>query len=148
MDHSPEQEATAACLLRSIDAGFDPRPTVAVLNQGIEQQSSNMASKRKVLGRPMTFDLKMRRKMARLILRHGIRGAERFSPVPISVGTLIKIAREHGVELKKGKRPQQPDGTTQGIPKRSRQRAVKQAASERGKDAAKRHELGPRKSGE
>jgi len=56
-------------------------------------------------GRPLTFEPQMRRKLANLVERHGASYVAETSRVPISVGTLLKIAHEHGVVLKKGRRP-------------------------------------------
>lgn len=55
-------------------------------------------------GRPQTFQMEDRRRFAELIRQHGIRGAKRVSEVSISRSTLIKICREFGIALKKGKR--------------------------------------------
>lgn len=56
-------------------------------------------------GRPLTFERKARRQLAKLVERHGARRASEVASIPISVGTLLKIAHEHGVVLKKGRRP-------------------------------------------
>lgn len=56
-------------------------------------------------GRPPTFLAAQRRKLARLVRLHGARGALAASSVPVSMGTVLKIAREYGIQLKKGKRP-------------------------------------------
>lgn len=63
-----------------------------------------MPRKRKQ-GRPLTFKLPQRRQLADLIRQHGARGAQEVAPIPISAGTLLKIAHEIGIELKKGRRP-------------------------------------------
>jgi hypothetical protein len=55
-------------------------------------------------GRPVTFDDAMRRDLAALVRRHGATGARAVSPVPVTVKTLLKIAHEHGVTLRKGRR--------------------------------------------
>lgn len=57
-------------------------------------------------GRPLTFQQEMRRGLAMLVERHGAHGARTLSPVPITVGSLLKIAREFGIRLRKGRRPQ------------------------------------------
>jgi hypothetical protein len=62
-----------------------------------------MARKKK-RGRPFTFKLADRKRFAELIRRHGARGAQHHSIKPISVGTLLKIAHEFGIELRKGRR--------------------------------------------
>ena len=62
-----------------------------------------MATERR--GRRLTFDPETRRMLAELIRQHGARRARECALVSISVGTLLKIAHEHGVELKKGRRP-------------------------------------------
>lgn len=56
-------------------------------------------------GRPLTFEPKVRRKLAKLVERHGASYVSKTSSIPISMGTLLKIAHEHGVVLKKGRRP-------------------------------------------
>lgn len=56
-------------------------------------------------GRRPTFDLDTRRMLADLIRQHGAKPAKDLAPIPISAATLLKIAREHGVELRKGRRP-------------------------------------------
>lgn len=56
-------------------------------------------------GRRPTFDLNTRRMLAELVRQHGAKPAKDLAPIPISVGTLLKIAREYGVELRKGRRP-------------------------------------------
>ncbi len=56
-------------------------------------------------GRPLTFRIAQRRKLAELVRQHGARGAKEVAPVPISVGTLLKIAKEFGIVLKHGRRP-------------------------------------------
>jgi hypothetical protein len=57
-------------------------------------------------GRPLTFKQEMRRQLAALVERHGAHGARELSPVPITVDSLLKIAREFGIRLRKGRRPQ------------------------------------------
>ena len=56
-------------------------------------------------GRPLTFEPETRKTLAALIQQHGARQAKELAPVPVSVATLLKIARENGIELKKGRRP-------------------------------------------
>lgn len=63
-----------------------------------------MPKKRK-RGRPDTFKCSTRKKFARLIREHGARGASAVSDVPVSLSTLLTIAREFDIELKKGRRP-------------------------------------------
>lgn len=63
-----------------------------------------MPKKRK-RGRPYTFKYPTREKFARLIREHGARGAHAVSDVPVSLSTLLKIACEFDIELKKGRRP-------------------------------------------
>lgn len=58
-------------------------------------------------GRPLTFKRPQRRHLAELIRQHGVRGAQEVAPLPISVATLTKIAREFAIVLKKGRRPRQ-----------------------------------------
>ena len=56
-------------------------------------------------GRKPAFDPDTRMLLAELIRRHGARRAKDFASVSISVGTLLKIAQEQGITLKKGRRP-------------------------------------------
>lgn len=56
-------------------------------------------------GRPVTFKLAERKGLAKLIRCHGARGAWLASARPVSVDTLLKIAREFGIKLNKGRRP-------------------------------------------
>lgn len=62
-------------------------------------------------GRPLTFQPELRRQLATLIERYGAHGARVRSPVPITVPSLLKIAREFGIRLRKGRRPQLSDQT-------------------------------------
>ena len=59
-------------------------------------------------GRPATFDSRTRKYFARLIQRHGVRGARTASKVPVSQHTLTKVAREFGIPLLTGRRPSDP----------------------------------------
>lgn len=63
-----------------------------------------MQSERK-RGRPVTFSRDDREYLAELIREHGIRGARREAKMSISQNTMVKIAREFGIRLTKGKRP-------------------------------------------
>lgn len=63
-----------------------------------------MPTNKSTRGRRLTFDLDVRRALAMLIAEHGARGAREVAPVPISLGTLLRIAGEFGVKLKKGRR--------------------------------------------
>ncbi len=56
-------------------------------------------------GRPVTYDHTRRAELAELIRRHGARGTQAVVPAPISIHTLLDIAREFDVPLKKGRRP-------------------------------------------
>lgn len=56
-------------------------------------------------GRPATYKLAERKRYAELIRRFGARGAKKVSSDSISVATLLKIAQEFEVDLKKGRRP-------------------------------------------
>jgi hypothetical protein len=62
-----------------------------------------MAKKRK-RGRPAKFDRAARRRFAELIRQHGARRVRELSDTPISLGTLLRIAREFDVELHRGRR--------------------------------------------
>jgi len=63
-----------------------------------------MRRKRKP-GRRLTFRRPVRRELAELIREHGARGAQELSSTPISLGTLLKIAKEFGITLQRGRRP-------------------------------------------
>lgn len=65
-----------------------------------------MDGERRERGRPRTFPADLRQQLAKLIAIHGISGTARIAPFPISRGTLLTIAREHGIELPKGRRKQ------------------------------------------
>jgi len=56
-------------------------------------------------GRPYTFLPADRKYLAELIREHGIAGAQRQTGIPICDHTLGKIAREFGIELPRGRRP-------------------------------------------
>ena len=58
-------------------------------------------------GRPPTFTSEDREYFAELIRECGVRGAQRQSKLSVSKATLIGVAREHGIVMKKGKRPRQ-----------------------------------------
>ena len=62
-------------------------------------------ARKKRPGRPLTFRTTQRRRLAEPIPQHGARGAKEVATVPISVGTLLKIAKEFGIDLKHGRRP-------------------------------------------
>jgi hypothetical protein len=55
-------------------------------------------------GRPPTFLLPERQRLARLIREWGIAGAHRRANVSVSKSTLLKIARENDINLPKGRR--------------------------------------------
>jgi hypothetical protein len=59
-------------------------------------------------GRPPTYKLNDRRLFAELIRQHGARGAREKLARKVCVATLLKVAEEFGIELKKGRRPAQP----------------------------------------
>lgn len=59
-------------------------------------------------GRPRTFKYEDRRKLARLIRRHGAHRAMGISATKVSLPTLLKIAREFALELKPGRRALDP----------------------------------------
>lgn len=62
-------------------------------------------TRKKKRGRPFTFKLSHRRRLAELVRNYGARGAQAASATPVSIGTLLTIAREFEIELKKGRRP-------------------------------------------
>jgi len=55
-------------------------------------------------GRPVTYKLQDRRRFAELIRKHGARQTREASGRAVSMATLLKIAREFGIELKAGRR--------------------------------------------
>lgn len=55
-------------------------------------------------GRPPTFLPADRKYLAKLIQKNGIAGARRKAKLCVGSGTLIKIAREFGIVLPKGRR--------------------------------------------
>lgn len=63
-----------------------------------------MARKKK-RGRPLIFERSVRRRFAEMVRQHGARRTRELVRTPISVVTLLKIAREFDIELKKGRRP-------------------------------------------
>ena len=56
-------------------------------------------------GRPRIYTFPDRRRIAELIRLHGARGTRETMSRQISLNTVLKIAREFEIELKKGKRP-------------------------------------------
>jgi hypothetical protein len=70
---------------------------------GSEQE--NLVQSERKRGRPVTFLRDDREYLADLIREHGIRGARRAATIPVSQNTMLKIAREFGIRLPKGKRP-------------------------------------------
>jgi hypothetical protein len=56
-------------------------------------------------GRPLTFLQPERKRLAKLIRKHGIAGTRRKVKVSISSSTLLQIAREFEINLPKGRRP-------------------------------------------
>jgi len=60
-------------------------------------------------GRPLTFQQERRRQLATLVERYGARGARERSPVPITVQSLLRIARDFGIHLQKRRRRQSLD---------------------------------------
>lgn len=74
-----------------------------------------MKSQRK-RGRPMTYAADDRMRFADLIRQFGARGAREKAGNCVSVETLLKIAREFGIELKKGRRPAVGQYPTSDIP--------------------------------
>jgi hypothetical protein len=55
-------------------------------------------------GRPPTFTTEQREQFAGLIWVYGARGTLEVSTIPISLPTLLKIAREFQIPLKHGRR--------------------------------------------
>jgi hypothetical protein len=56
-------------------------------------------------GRRRVYTITERRRFADLIRQHGARGAREETSRQICLNTLLKIAREFQIELKKGRRP-------------------------------------------
>lgn len=56
-------------------------------------------------GRPVTYRLNDRQQFAELIRQFGARGAREKLARRVCMGTLLKIASEFGIELKRGRRP-------------------------------------------
>lgn len=56
-------------------------------------------------GRPVIYKSQDRRRLAELIRRYGARGARELTGKAVCVATLLKVANEFGIELKKGRRP-------------------------------------------
>ena len=54
-------------------------------------------------GRRPTFGVSERAWLADLIRQHGIRGTQRVAGVSICINTLIKIGREHSIQLPRGR---------------------------------------------
>lgn len=55
-------------------------------------------------GRPRTYGQEDRRRIAEVIRQYGARGAREQLGNTICMSTLLAIAREFGIELKKGRR--------------------------------------------
>lgn len=55
-------------------------------------------------GRPVTYKLQERRRLAELIRQHGATGARERSANSICMHTLLKIAGEFEIKLNKGRR--------------------------------------------
>lgn len=63
-----------------------------------------MARKRRQ-GRPLTYKYATRKRLAELIRQHGASGTREMLHRSICICTLLKIAKEFGIELKQGRRP-------------------------------------------
>lgn len=53
----------------------------------------------------LKFDSDRRFLLAELIRQHGARGAITHAPEPVSLKTMLRIAREFEIPLQKGRRP-------------------------------------------
>lgn len=62
-------------------------------------------------GRPFTYSCEPRSHFAELIRQHGARRTRELSGRCISLSTLLKIARDFQVPLKRGRRRQTPSET-------------------------------------
>jgi hypothetical protein len=56
-------------------------------------------------GRPLMYTFATRKRLAELIREHGARKTREMLSRSICVPTLLKIAKEFGIELKQGRRP-------------------------------------------
>jgi hypothetical protein len=56
-------------------------------------------------GRPVIYTLHDRHRFAGLIRQHGARQTREAAGRTVSMATLLKIAREFGIELKTGRTP-------------------------------------------
>jgi hypothetical protein len=65
-----------------------------------------MARKRKQ-GRPLTYEFAKRKRLAELMRLHGATRTREMMQRTICASTLLKIAKEFGIELKQGRRPRQ-----------------------------------------
>lgn len=65
-----------------------------------------MARKRRQ-GRPLKYKAAKRRRLAELVRLHGASQTREMLDRSICAGTLLKIAKEFGVDLKQGRRPRQ-----------------------------------------
>ncbi|MCE9604754.1 MAG: hypothetical protein K8U03_07600 [Planctomycetia bacterium] len=70
-----------------------------------QDQAAQPSWERKQRGRPPTFLPEERSRLLELIRIHGARGAREASGRQVSVSTLLKIAREAGLQFSKGRRP-------------------------------------------
>lgn len=89
--------------LRQIRQPDVPPAVVHTSSEGLDE-GDFMANKHR-RGRPHSFLPADREYLAELIRQHGIAGAQRRTAFSISDGTLLKIAREIGIVLTKGRRP-------------------------------------------
>ena len=56
-------------------------------------------------GRPLAYKLGDREQFAQLIRQCGVRGAREKLARKVCIATLLRVAGEFGIELKKGRRP-------------------------------------------
>lgn len=63
----------------------------------------NPAPRQELRGRRPTFKVPERVRLAELIREHGIRGTQRVAGGSVSTKTLIKIGREFGIQLPRGR---------------------------------------------
>lgn len=98
----PVSGMTITRIAREFGIKLKPGPRLPPGNE----MKSGMASSDKTRGRPPVFSADARKTLAQLIREHGARGARELSPIPVSSVTIRKIAREFGITLKPGRRPQ------------------------------------------
>jgi len=70
------------------------------------EQGKYMVGRRR-RGRPVVYELAQRKQLAELIRLHGASRTREILQRSICDHTLLKIAKEFGIELRKGRRPRE-----------------------------------------